>query len=312
MSTNGHDDFLNIASTALPINQAEAVSLFFPPIVAAHVIKRACERPDAIGRSISQWFCRDLALQLIAEGIISTISSETIRRILVHNKLKPWRVHMWLSPQHPRDEAFYAAIQNIIDLYTRALPCNELVLCLDEKTSLQPRPRIHATKPALPGNKPNLLEHAYKRAGALQLFAAFDTRSGKLYGQCYDRKRQSECIQFLKYLNKTISRRITTIHIIADNVSVHHGKQVQKWLRRHPRFKFHFVPVHCSWLNQVEQWFSILQRKRFRIVNFASKEDLKQKIYQFIDEWNMRAHPFNWSTKSVAKVMAHAPEKLAA
>ena len=281
-------------------------------MVAANVVKLACERPDDVGRSISQWFCQELALQLITDGVVATISSETIRRILVHHKLKPWRVHMWLSPKHPRDEAFYTAVREIIDLYTRVLSPHELVLCIDEKTSLQPRPRLHATKPALPGNKPNLLEHEYKRAGALQLFAAFDTRSGKVYGQCYDRKRQSEYIQFLEHINKTISKRIRTIHIVADNVSVHHGKQVQKWLKRHPRFKFHFVPVHCSWLNQVEQWFSILQRKRFRIVNFASKDALKQKIYQFIDEWNMLAHPFNWSTKSVAKVMAHAPEKLAA
>jgi transposase len=311
-SINGQNDFLIKELTVLPTNRAEAASLFFPPEVAAHVVKLACERPDDIGRSLSQWFCQDLASQLISEDIVTTISAETIRRILANHKLKPWRVHMWLSPKHPRDETFYTLIQEIIKLYTRTLCPNEMVLCFDEKTSLQPRPRKHPTKPALPGSRPNLVEHEYERAGALQLFAAFDTRTGSVYGQCYDRKRQTECIQFLEYLEKSIDSTIKTIHIVADNVSVHHGKQVRKWLKKHPRFRFHFTPVHCSWMNQVEQWFSILQRKRFRIADFASKDDLRQKIYQFITEWNQHAHPFNWTTNSVSKVMANAPQKMVA
>lgn len=219
---------------------------------------------------------------------------------------------MWLSAKHPRNAAFYESISEIIDLYTRQLNPDEIVLCLDEKTSLQPRPRNHATKPALPGNKPNLQEHVYKRAGALQLFSAFDTRTGTVYGQCYDRKRQVECISFLEHLDENISDSIKTIHIVVDNVSTHHGKKVQKWLKAHQRFRFHFTPVHCSWMNQVEQWFSILQRKRFRIVDFPSKIVLREKIYQFIEEWNHHAHPFNWTTKSVARVMADAPQRFAA
>ena len=292
--------------------QERAADPLFPPQIAAHVVKLACERPDDVGRSISQWFCEDLARQLIFEQIVGTISAETIRRILANHKLKPWRVHLWLSAKHPRDAVFYATIEEIIDLYTRPLNSDEIVLCVDEKTSLQPRPRNQPTKPALPDNKPNLLEHEYKRAGALQLFAAFDTRTGILYGQCHDRKRQIEFISFLKYIDDTIPCKIKNIHIIADNVSVHHGRQVQKWLENHPRFKFHFTPVHCSWINQVEQWFSILQRKRFRIADFISKDDLRIKVYKFIEEWNKNAHPFNWSKKSVTKVMAKAPEKAAA
>jgi transposase len=309
---NGLIDFLKIESMALPTIQEQVVDLLFPPQIAAYVVKLACERPDDVGRSISQWFCEDLTRQLILEKTVETISSETIRRILANHKLKPWRVHMWLSAKYPRDAAFYKAVKEIINLYTRSLNADEIVLCVDEKTSLQPRLRNHPTKPALPGNKPNLQEHEYKRVGALQLFAAFDTRTGILYGQCYDRKRQIEFISFLKYIDETISNTVKKIHIVADNVSVHHGKQVQKWLRTHPRFKFHFTPVHCSWMNQVEQWFSILQRKRFRIIDFVSKDDLRIKLYKFIEEWNQNAHPFNWTKKSVTKVMAHAPKKIAA
>ncbi len=311
-SINGHIAFLIKELMVFTINQGQAENLFFPPEIAAYVVKLACERPDNVGCSISQWFCIDIASQLIAEGIVDSISPETIRRILKNHKLKPWRVHMWLGSKYPRDAFFYRTIKEIIDIYTKRLDEDEIVLSVDEKTSLQPRPRSFVTKPALPDNKPNLLEHEYKRAGALQLFAAFDTRTGKVYGQCYDRKRQIEYISFLEYLDETISDSIRKIHIVADNVSVHHGKQVQKWLEAHPRFIFHFTPVHCSWMNQIEQWFSILQRKRFRIVDFKSKIDLKKKIYQFIEEWNQLSHPFNWTKKSVAKVMADAPEDVAA
>jgi hypothetical protein len=122
-SINGQNDFLIKELTVLPTNRAEAASLFFPPEVAAHVVKLACERPDDIGCSLSQWFCQDLASQLISEGIVTTISAETIRRILANHKLKPWRVHMWLSPKHPRDETFYTVIQEIIDVKTTVPSC---------------------------------------------------------------------------------------------------------------------------------------------------------------------------------------------
>jgi len=108
-------------------------------------------------------------------------------------------------------------------------------------------------------------------------------------------------------LDAEIVPHIKTIHLVCDNVSTHHGKEVRQWLVKHPRFVMHFTPVHCSWMNQVEQWFSILQRKRLRIAAFDSKEHLQAKIGQFIREWNQHAHPFNWSTKSVAKVMAEVP-----
>lgn len=270
-------------------------------------MKLACERPEQAGRSLSTWFCGDLARQLEADGIVERISASTVGRILQSHKLKPWRHHMWLTPKAPRDAEFHARVQAVIDLYTRPLAPNECVLSVDEKTSLQPRPRARATQPAQPGGKANLVEHEYRRCGALQLFAAFDTRTGKVYGRTFDRKRQREFILFLEHLDAQIPAHITTIHLVLDNLNTHRGKQVQAWLAAHPRFRLCFTPVHCSWMNQVEQWFSILQRKRFRIADFADKADLAAKIDQFIDEWNQQAHPFNWSTKSVAKVMADAP-----
>jgi transposase len=128
-----------------------------------------------------------------------------------------------------------------------------------------------------------------------------------VYGHCYERKRQQEFIAFLEALDQEIAAHIRTIHLVCDNVSTHHGKEVTRWFAKHPRFVVHFTPVHCSWMNQVEQWFSILQRKRLRIADFTSKDHLRAKLDQFICEWNQHKHPFHWSTKSVAKVMAEAP-----
>ena len=148
------------------------------------------------------------------------------------------------------------------------------------------------------------VEHEYSRCGALNLFAAFDTRRGHVYARTAERKRQVEFIAFLEQLDREIACPITTIHIVLDNLRMHKGKQVQAWLAKHPRFVFHYPPVHCSWMNQVEQWFSILQRKRLRIADFANKAHLAERLMALVAEWNEHAHPFQWSTKSVAKVMA--------
>ena len=272
-----------------------------------HVVRLACERPDRLDRSLSQWDCHELARQLLAEGVVQDISAATVRRILAAHQLKPWRQHVWLYPKQPRDAAFYATIAALIDLYTRPLRPDEMVLSVDEKTSLQPRPRPHPTRPAQPQNIPNRHEHEYRRAGALNLFAAFDTRSGQIYGQCHERKRQQAFITFLEQLDREIDEHIRTIHLVCDNVSTHHGKEARTWFANHPRVVVHFTPVHCSWMHQVEQWFSILQRKRLRIADFESKDHLRTKLQQVLSEWHLQAHPFNWSTKSVAKVMAEAP-----
>lgn len=281
----------------------------FPPEVALHLVKVACERPDRYGRSLAKWDCQELARQLVADGLVESISSDTVGRILNNHRLKPWRHHLWLSPKVPRDAAFAAQVKEICDLYTRPLAAHEAVLCVDEKTSLQPRPRKSPTQPALP-DLPVRVEHEYGRCGALNLFAAFDTRTGKVYGMTAERKRQVEFIAFLEMLDREMPAEITVIHVVLDNLRMHKGKQVQAWLARHPRFVFHHPPVHCSWMNQVEQWFSILQRKRLVIADFASKAELAERLQAFIREWNEVAHPFKWTTKSVAKIMAKCEPRL--
>jgi hypothetical protein len=280
--------------------------------VAAHLVKLACELPDDARRSLSLWTCAELARSLETEGIVEDISPQTVQRLLASHKLKPWRVHFWLSPKVARDAAFRERTVDIMDLYTRQLGDDEVAYSLDEKTSLQPRTRSHPTKPPRTENQPALLEHEYQRKGALQLFAAFNLRTGEVVGILRRRKRQVEFIELLEAIESKTPAHVTTIHLVCDNVSVHHGKLVRAWLARHPRFQMHFTPVHCSWMNQVEQWFSILQRKRLAAPNFADLDALEERVLAFIAEWNDTAHPFAWTAKSFDKVLAKIDADLAA
>jgi transposase len=275
--------------------------------VTAAAVQLACALPDRVGRSLSLWDCHELARHLVSDGVVATISAETVRRLLDRLDLKPWRFHYWLTPKAPRDAAFYAIVEALCDLYTRPVAPDEVVLSVDEKTSLQPRPRLHPTRPPQ-AKAPALVEHEYRRDGALNLFAAFDTRSGHVYGQGHRRKRAAEFVAFLAYLDGQLDPAITRVHLVLDNLRAHKTKAVQAWLAAHPRFLLHFTPVHCSWLNQVEQWFGLLQRKRLRIADFASWADLDRKLRQFIAEWNAHAHPFRWTTASFAKVLAGREE----
>lgn len=140
--------------------------------------------------------------------------------------------------------------------------------------------------------------------GAVNLFAAFDTRTGNVWATTARRKRQLELIELLEKIDREVPPETTLIHVVLDNVSIHRGKQAQKWLAEHPRFQFTFPPVHCSWMNQVEEWFSILRRKRLRIVDFENLDHLQERLHQFIAEWNEVAHPFNWTTESFTKIMS--------
>jgi hypothetical protein len=288
-----------------PISLAGAASQCFPPAGAVHLVKLACERPERLGRSLSQRACVELARPLEREGLVERTSPETVRRSLEHHTLQPWRHHLWWSPHTPRDAEFYARVAEVVDLYTRSLQTDARVLCLDETTSLPPRPRLHTTLPAMPG-LPNRVAHEYRRAGAVHLLAAFETRPGRVYGRCDGRKRPQEVIAFLAYLHTEISATLRTIHLVCDNARAHHGTQGRDWLPSHPRCMLHCSPVHGSWLNHVEPWLSILQRKRLRMVDCASTAHLQAKRLPCMAEWNTGAYPFKWTTRSVANVMAEA------
>jgi len=310
MSASGHCALRPLASRGCMTKNDPAAGRFFPPAVALYVVKLACERPDVVGRSLSQWESAELARQLVRDGVVEAISPQTVQRMLAHHKLKSWRHPLWLSPHVPREAAFAAQVQEIVALYTRPLGLWAMVLCVDEKTSLQPRTRTAPTLAAQPG-RPVRVEHEYVRKGALNLFAGCDTRTGQVYATTAERQRQGECIAFLEHVEREVAPHITTMHVVLDHLRMHKGKQVQAWLVKHPRFVLHFPPVHGSWMNQVEPWFSIVQRKRLQIADCADKKHLAQRLMAFVAEWNDYAHPFQWSTKSVAKVMAKCDSPMA-
>jgi len=243
------------------------------------------------------------------EAIVSTISTETVRRILNSHRLKPWRKRMWLSPKVPRDAVFAMAVRRLCDLYTRPLQAHERVISTDEHTSIQPRPRLHPTRPAKP-DQPTQVEHEYKRCGALNLLAALDTRSGKVWGEIASRKRQVELLALLEQIDADLPACVTHVYLVLDNVRMHTGKQVLAWLVAHPCFELVHPPVHCSWMNQIEPRFSILVRKRLKIADFASKAHLKERLEAFMGEWNERAHPFCWTAKSFDKILAKCEQSM--
>src|ERR1043166_9390255 len=280
----------------------------FPPEVAVHAVKLACERPDTCARSLCLWDCQEIARQLIEAGISPSTSAESVRRMLSSHRLKPWRKRMWLSPKVPRDAVFAMAVRRICDLYTRPLEAYERVISTDEHTSIQPRPRLHPTRPAKP-DAPTQVEHEYKRCWALNLLAALDTRSGKVWGEIASRKRQVEFIALLALIDADLPACVTHVYLVLDNVRMHTGKQVLAWLEKHPRFILVHPPVHCSWMNQIEQWFSILVRKRLQIADFASKAHLKEPLEAFIQQWNERAHPFRWTARSFGKILAKCEQQ---
>ena len=179
----------------------------------------------------SLWTCAELARTLRQEGLVETIS-QSVQRILWSYRLKPWRVHHWLSGKTPRDEEFRRRTNNVCDLYTRDLKSHERVLCVDEKTSLHPRPRTSVTLPVKPG-LPIRLEHEYRRRGALQLLAAFDTRSGVVTGICRKRKRQEEFHRASRGDRSRYSEFSDAHSCDLRQLDPAQGKKVQGWLAQH-------------------------------------------------------------------------------
>lgn len=163
----------------------------FPPEGTTHLVKLACELPEQHDRSLSLWTCAELARALVLGGLVPSISPQTVQRLLAPQRLQPWPVYHWLHARAVRDQAFGHKVTALCQLYTQPLDKQERVLCLDQKTCIQPRPRTAAIKPARPG-APVPVEAEYKRCGATNLLGALDTRTGEVVGICRRRKRQQE------------------------------------------------------------------------------------------------------------------------
>jgi len=212
--------------------------------------------------------------------------------------LKPHRVKTFKISNDPQ---FAAKVVDVVGLYMSA-PQNALVLSLDEKTQIQALDRTRPMLPLRPGQVERRT-HDYKRHGTVSLYAAMDIATGKVIGKVTERHRAAEFLEFLDLVDRR-TKGAPAVHVILDNSSTHKTKEVKDWLDAHPRFHFHFTPTSASWLNAVESWFSILERRAVYRGVFTSVGALREALREYVAVHNKSyAKPFVW-TKSADSILA--------
>src|SRR6478736_6299354 len=189
-------------------------------------------------------------------------------------------------------------------------PEKAIVLCMDEKSQIQALDRTQASLPMTPG-RAGTMTHDYKRNGTTTLFAALDVLTGTVIGQCLPRHRHTEFIKFLNTIDREVPDRLQ-VHLILDNYATHKHSQVQKWMKRHKRFHFHFTPTSSSWLNQVERWFRDLTDKNLRRGIFASVPELLASSESYLNAHNADPKPYVWTAtaESILAKVRRARTKL--
>ncbi len=257
------------------------------------VIATACRSPTDFGFQRVLWDHATLAIALMSAGVVRSISSRTVGRILQDAEIKPHRVKMWC---HSDDPAYQEKMREIVDVYIN-LPKGEPVLSIDEKTGMQALSRRRPLRAAAQ-RRDARFDFEYKRNGTRCLFACFNVGTGKVLGRC---TRQRKRMDFLSFMDRVASvYRQRRVHVVLDNLNTHRdtnqGAFMTEWNERHGgRFLFHYTPTHGSWLNQIELWFGILGRRILRYGNFCSPDDLVRAVMVFIKAWyETDAHPFLW------------------
>jgi transposase len=220
------------------------------------------------------------------------IDKSMVHRVWQASGLKP---HLTKTFKVSRDKKFAEKVIDVVGLYLNP-PEHALVLCADEKTSVQ---ALDRTQPGLPLVKGRLgtMTHDYKRNGTTTLFAALEMTEGRIIGTCMKRHRHQEWIKFLTLIDQQTPAELD-LHLIVDNYATHKHPRVKAWLKRHPRFHLHFVPTSSSWLNMVERWFRDLTDKRIRRGVFKSVAELIAAIEAYIQHHNSNPKPFVWTAKA--------------
>lgn len=239
-----------------------------------------------MGVPVTHWSASLLAEHLPSVGV--AMSESSVRRVLRSARLQPHRQKMWL---HSQDEEFRCKRDALLRLYYDT-PVDEHIICADEKTGMQALERRYDDVPMKPG-APVKREFEYRRHGTLALMGALDVRRGKAFGFLSETTGGEVFVELLDCIAAAYPRGKG--HIVCDNQSAHDTDDVLDWLVDHPRWTLHFTPKHGSWLNQVEQFFSILQRRVIARGSFNSKQDLHDKVTAYILWHNQSAKPFRWS-----------------
>ncbi|MEO8007632.1 MAG: transposase [Betaproteobacteria bacterium] len=275
----------------------------------------ACELPATRGLPLSRFSCADIVREAQQCGIVARISDTTVWRWLHEDAIRPWQHRTWIFP---RDPDFARKAGRILDLYAKQwegkrLRCNEFVLSTDEKTSIQARVRKHPTSPPRP--------HCDTRVGAWAYLAALDVHRAKVFGRC---EKTTGIDPFSRLVDQVMSqtpyRDARRVFWIMDNGSSHRGQPcVRRLTEAYPNLVPVHGPIHASWLNQIEIYFSIVQRKALTPNDFSCLNEVEDRLLRFQEYYESMATPFDWRftrndlAKLTKKFLAEpAPLRLAA
>ncbi|WP_246114090.1 IS630 family transposase [Streptomyces montanus] len=269
----------------------------FTPLQVAQAKALACQLPAESRVPLSRWSCPELAAELTARGITGTISASTVRRWLHQDALKPWQYRSWIFITDP---AFRAKAQRVLDLHARTfedtpLGEDEYVISADEKTSIQARCRCHPT--LAPGQARAMrVNHTYGRGGAVAYLAAYDVHRAQVFGRC---ESTTGILPFMNLVEQVMTAEpyasAKRVFFVVDNGSSHRGKKaIDRLATRFPTAVLVHTPVHASWLNQIEIFFSIVQRKVVTPNDFTDLNEVRNRLRAFEDRYNATAQPFQW------------------
>jgi transposase len=269
----------------------------FTALQSAQVKALACQLPAESGVPLSRWSCPELAREVVARAIAGTISASTVRRWLKQDALKPWQYESWIFITDPD---FQPRAQRVLDLYARTfngreLGADEYVISADEKTSVQARCRCHPT--LAPGQARAMrVNHTYSRGGALAYLAAYDVHHAKVFGRC---EARTGIDPFMALVDQVMSQEpyasAKRVFWVVDNGSSHRGrKAADRLTAAFPNAVLVHTPVHASWLNQVEIYFSVVQRKVVAPNDFTDLAQVRDRLRAFEDRYNATAQPFQW------------------
>jgi transposase len=269
----------------------------YPGVVVAQAKAIACELPATRGVPLGRWSVGEVRAELLASGIAPNVSVSTVGRWLSADAIRPWRYRSWIFP---RDPEFAAKAGVVLDLYARVfdgvpLGEGEFVISADEKTSIQARCRCHPTLPAGLARTMRV-EHEYERHGALAYLAAWDVHHARLFGRL-------EPTTGIEPFGRLAAQVMTTepyasarrVFWIVDNGSSHRGQASVRRLEGAWRnLRLIHLPVHASWLNQIEIYFSVVQRKVLTPNDFTDLAELQQRLLGFQQRYQQTAAPFGW------------------
>ena len=290
----------------------------FTPLQRAQIIALACSSPRPYGKPWPRWSGEKLAHVAVEPQIVAHIAPGTIRAWLRADKIKPWRYHSW---QRSTDPHFVDKASPVLDLYEHAPALaapGEAVVCRDEKTSIQARQRVSATKAAAPG-APLHVADRYRRMGAVQLFCALVVASGLTFARTRSGRKFADFKAFLlELLQSALCTGLQVVHLSLDNGSTHAPKQLGSWIASLElafAVRIYWLPTHASWLEQVEIIFSKVQRDVLTPNDFPSTLALEKQLKTSFDALNRLPKPIQWTytkTKLLAKFGTPQPAELAA